>query len=110
MRQESKGKVKNILFKDHEFPPNSKSLGNLPNREGVEWIRIPDLPHLNGSLTSKQTPYVFYFDGKNSRKRLKQGKIGNCWFCAVAANLSDYYEKWSRPIEVHGKSRFESKA
>ena len=79
----------------------------MPNLEGVEWIRIPDLPHLNGSLTSKQTPYVFYFDGKNSRKRLKQGKIGNCWFCAVATTLSDYYQS-NKDIQNVKHSRFTS--
>ena len=69
----------------------------------VEWIRVPDLPHLN--LTSKQTPHVYFSDGKKSR--LKQGKIGNCWFCAVATTLSDYCQS-NKDIHNVKHSRFTS--
>jgi len=110
-----------VLFEDKEFPPNSTSIGPLENLNRllestnryrrsarlkpveVEWIRVPDLPHLN--LTSKQTPHVYFSDGKKSR--LKQGKIGNCWFCAVATTLSDYYQS-NKDIHNVKHSRFTS--
>jgi len=73
----------------------------------IEWIRVPDLPHLN--LTSKQTPHVYFSDAKNSAYRFKQGRLGNCWFCAVGSTLSDYYELISKPnrdIQNIKSSRF----
>jgi len=122
LNKERRRTGKKVLFNDPEFPPERSSLGNLNSltnllnsetlhrgkQVNVEWYRIPDLPHLNGSLTSKQTPYVFYSDGENSRKRLKQGEIGNCWYCAVATTLSCHYESFSNPKEDINHSRFKS--
>ena len=121
MQRESIRTGRKVLFEDKEFPPNSTSIGPLENLNRllentnryrrsarlkpveVEWIRVPDLPHLN--LTSKQTPHVYFSDGKKSR--LKQGKLGNCWFCAVATTLSDYYES-NKDIQNVKHSRFTS--
>ena len=105
LQRESIRTGRKVLFEDKEFPPNSTSIGPLEKLKSVEveWIRVPDLPHLN--LTSKQTPHVYFSDGKKSR--LKQGTLGNCWFCAVATTLSDYYES-NKEIQNVKHSRFTS--
>uniref|UniRef100_A0A3Q0S4L5 Calpain catalytic domain-containing protein n=1 Tax=Amphilophus citrinellus TaxID=61819 RepID=A0A3Q0S4L5_AMPCI len=57
------------LFVDMEFPPNGRSLGDLPVANSVKWLRPRDEP-------------AFIVDG-TSRFDFGQGQVGNCWFVAA---------------------------
>uniref|UniRef100_H2RJM9 Calpain catalytic domain-containing protein n=1 Tax=Takifugu rubripes TaxID=31033 RepID=H2RJM9_TAKRU len=76
------------LFVDSTFPPNSQSLGDLPDlsswREAqVEWLRPQEILKLQ-NITDEA---VFILDGA-SRFDFSQGAVGNCWFLAAISALT----------------------
>ncbi|KAM3601275.1 uncharacterized protein V6R79_010153 [Siganus canaliculatus] len=75
-------------FVDNTFPPNNRSLGDLPDmsswREAeVEWLRPSDILKAQG-ITDEP---VFCSKGK-SRFDFGQGSVGNCWFLASISALT----------------------
>ncbi|XP_063340758.1 calpain-11-like [Pelmatolapia mariae] len=79
---------KGELFVDNEFPPNSNSLGDVPDmspseESEVKWLRPTDLLREKGR---KDKP-AFSKDGM-SRFDFGQGKVGDCWFLSSISALT----------------------
>ncbi|KAM9348877.1 calpain-1 catalytic subunit-like [Symphorus nematophorus] len=76
------------LFVDHTFPPNNRSLGDLPDmpswREArVQWLRPQEI--LKGQNVNEEP--IFCTKGA-SRFDFGQGGVGNCWFLAAISALT----------------------
>ena len=95
IKEQNENNGTKTLFEDDKFRPNQNSLGRRITNENtnIKWIRIPKLPHLE---LANQTPYVYYSEGEKSRKHCKQGRLGNCWFCAVATALSSNVKLYAK--------------
>ncbi|XP_005462383.1 calpain-1 catalytic subunit-like [Oreochromis niloticus] len=79
---------KGELFVDNEFPPNGRSLGDLPDLSSsqeseVKWLRPADLLRKQG----KKDKPAFSKDGM-SRFDFGQGDVGNCWFLSAISALT----------------------
>ncbi|CAI5643295.1 unnamed protein product [Oreochromis niloticus] len=76
------------LFVDNTFPPNSGSLGDLPDlstsqENDVEWLRPADIL----KLQKINDEPAFCIDGA-SRFDFGQGLVGNCWFLSAISALT----------------------
>ncbi|XP_030602851.1 calpain-2 catalytic subunit-like [Archocentrus centrarchus] len=71
------------LFVDDEFPPDSSSLGDLPDVKDVKWLRPRELLR---EQNNNDKP-AFCVDGA-SRFDFGQGQVGNCWFVATISALT----------------------
>ncbi|KAM9728566.1 calpain-1 catalytic subunit-like [Menidia menidia] len=76
------------LFVDNTFPPDSCSLGDLPNltiwqEDEVKWLRPADILRLQKNSDEPE----FCLDGA-SRFDFAQGSLGNCWFLAALSSLT----------------------
>lgn len=79
------------LFEDPEFPASDRSLFYTRYAEsGYEWKR-PDL--ICGANDRPR-----FFEKGYSRFDVRQGKLGDCWFLAAAANLTQYDKLFSRVV------------
>lgn len=70
-------------YKDPDFPPGPECLGELvwdPRVSEVEFVRFADLPGSGG--------WEIVRDGYDPC-HIRQGRLGNCWFLAALAVLSD---------------------
>lgn len=80
--------VRRTLFEDPDFPCNDSSIWGAKNAKfPVVWRRPPEIC---------QNPYLFV-EGV-SRFDVVQGRIGNCWMVAAAANLTLNDELFSRVV------------
>uniref|UniRef100_A0A3P8TKF7 Calpain catalytic domain-containing protein n=1 Tax=Amphiprion percula TaxID=161767 RepID=A0A3P8TKF7_AMPPE len=75
------------LFVDSAFPPNNRSLGDLPSltswqEDDVEWLR----PSVKYTQNISDEP-TFCTKGA-SRFDFGQGSVGNCWFLAAISSLT----------------------
>ncbi|XP_053298008.1 calpain-1 catalytic subunit [Pleuronectes platessa] len=70
------------LFVDDAFPPNTRSLGGLPN-PGVEWLRPAELLQRQNN-SSEPT----FFPQGASRFDFGQGYVSNCWFLSALCSLT----------------------
>ncbi|XP_035034950.1 calpain-1 catalytic subunit [Hippoglossus stenolepis] len=70
------------LFVDDAFPPNTRSLGGLPN-SGVEWLRPAELLKKQNN-SSEPT----FFPQGASRFDFGQGYVSNCWFLSAISSLT----------------------
>uniref|UniRef100_A0A8C5M379 Uncharacterized protein n=1 Tax=Leptobrachium leishanense TaxID=445787 RepID=A0A8C5M379_9ANUR len=85
---------KGILFVDPKFPPNEDSIGPaLKHQVNFVWKR-PKQIHRNPQ---------FIIDGA-TREDIVQGSLGNCWFLASIASLTQ--NKDFLPIVLHGNQSF----
>ncbi|XP_062288529.1 calpain-2 catalytic subunit-like [Scomber scombrus] len=76
------------LFVDSTFPPDNRSLGDLPDmptwkENKVEWLRPKDILKAQGSSDEPS----FSLKGA-SRFDFGQGNVGNCWFLAAISALT----------------------
>ncbi|XP_063340759.1 calpain-8-like [Pelmatolapia mariae] len=76
------------LFVDNTFPPNSGSLGDLPDlstsqENDAEWLRPADIL----KLQKINDEPAFCIDGA-SRFDFGQGTVGNCWFLSAISALT----------------------
>ncbi|XP_049895123.1 calpain-1 catalytic subunit-like [Epinephelus moara] len=76
------------LFVDNTFPPNSQSLGDLPDmsyrrQAQVEWLRPADILKLQNNNDD-----ATFFSKGASRFDFSQGNVGNCWFLAALSSLT----------------------
>ncbi|XP_067464406.1 calpain-1 catalytic subunit-like [Thunnus thynnus] len=76
------------LFVDRTFPPDNRSLGDLPDmsswrEDQVEWLRPSDILKAQGNDSEP----VFCVRGA-SRFDFGQGSVGNCWFLAAISALT----------------------
>ncbi|XP_053187049.1 calpain-2 catalytic subunit-like [Scomber japonicus] len=76
------------LFVDRTFPPDNRSLGDLPDMPSwkenkVEWLRPKDVLKAQGSSEDPS----FSLKGA-SRFDFGQGSVGNCWFLAAISALT----------------------
>jgi hypothetical protein len=67
---------------DKRFPPNNNSLcgewGNLPEWKSIQWAKISD-----------KLPNAKIFVNKPNPRDIKQGYLGDCYFLAGLAALSE---------------------
>ncbi|KAM7398125.1 hypothetical protein PAMA_006147 [Pampus argenteus] len=76
------------LFVDRTFPPDNRSLGDLPDmsqrqEDQVEWLRPADILKAENNSANA----VFCTKGA-SRFDFGQGEVGNCWFLAAISALT----------------------
>ncbi|XP_029375094.1 calpain-2 catalytic subunit-like [Echeneis naucrates] len=76
------------LFVDNTFPPDNRSLGDLPNlsrwqEDEVEWLRPAEILKRQNN---RDEP-TFCMKGA-SRFDFSQGMVGNCWFLAAISSLT----------------------
>ncbi|XP_074528552.1 calpain-2 catalytic subunit-like [Halichoeres trimaculatus] len=76
------------LFVDDTFPPDNRSLGDLPGmpswrEDQVEWLRPADVLKKYGISDEP----IFCTKGL-SRFDFGQGQVGNCWFLAAISSLT----------------------
>lgn len=77
-----------ILFEDSEFPAVDKSLFySRPAGQQIKWLR----PH---QLCKNPRFFVEGF----SRFDVRQGELGDCWFLAAVANLTQNQLLFSRVV------------
>lgn len=79
--------VAQTLFEDSTFPATDKSLFYSENDETFEWLRPTEIC---------ENPR-FFVDGF-SRFDVKQGRLGDCWLLAAAANLTQNTKLFSRVV------------
>ncbi|XP_061596717.1 calpain-1 catalytic subunit-like [Cololabis saira] len=76
------------LFIDSAFPPDNRSLGDLPSltswqEDDVKWLRPADILKLQNNSSEP----IFCLKGA-SRFDFGQGSVGNCWFLAAIGSLT----------------------
>lgn len=79
------------LFEDPEFPATDKSLFYTQQAESdYDWKRPAE-------ICDDGTRPLFFEKGF-SRFDVQQGKLGDCWFLAAAANLTQYDKLFWRVV------------
>ena len=110
---------KNVKFQDLYFPPNENSLigknskgefvDKIDGKERANRIPVDQLEWKRASEIFKNQKYLL-FEGKIEMADINQGSLGDCYFLASAAALSEYPNliyKMFKTKEVNKEGFFE---
>ena len=91
-------KKSNSIFTDEEFPPDNHSLCYTGSMEGVDpddikWIRAKDL--------FKDAQFISNGASVND---VNQGYLGDCWFLAALASLTEQPKLFKKVVTSRGQS------